>query len=385
MITIPGRIPIRIHPIFWFMILIIGWVNSFSITGTMIWAFVILFSVLIHEYGHALTALAFGQKAHIELVGLGGVTQRSGSKIKLWQEFIIVFNGPLAGFLLFVVAYFLYQRLGDNPPKNLWTYLVTITMYANFFWTIVNLLPVHPLDGGRLLSIILESFFGIRGIKISLFCSSILSVLIGLFFFSIGALLGGSLFLLLAFESYRAWRSSLAVSIQDRDDDLQQMLKQAEEVLRLGHDNEAQEQFAQIRAKAKEGVIYLTATEHMAAILSRQGQFTEAYKLLEPIQDYLSMDSLRLLHQLAYRDGKMQEAIRIGERSYQVYPSYDTALTMALSYASLGDVRPAVGWLRRAIDDGLPNLRVIINKEEFNKIRNSSTFQELLSEHLGAA
>ena len=41
----------------------IGWLNSALILGTAIWAVVILVSVLIHEYGHALTAFVFGQES----------------------------------------------------------------------------------------------------------------------------------------------------------------------------------------------------------------------------------------------------------------------------------------------------------------------------------
>ncbi len=105
MISIPVRIPINIHAFFWVLILMIGWLNSGSIPGTAIWAAVILVSVLIHEYGHAITAVAFGQIAEINLVGLGGITRRSGGgDLPRWRDFLIVLNGPLAGFALFFLS-----------------------------------------------------------------------------------------------------------------------------------------------------------------------------------------------------------------------------------------------------------------------------------------
>lgn len=377
MVTIPGRIPIRIYPFFWFMIAIIGWVSTNTVYGTLIWAVVIFFSVLIHEYGHALTALAFGQQAYIELVGLGGVTNRQGPKLELWKEFLIVINGPLAGFCLFLVAYMIYGHLGKNPTPTVFNSIIFVTMYANLIWTIMNLLPIHPLDGGRLFSIILESIFGLKGIKFSLIASSIFSLCISVFFFLIQALLAGSIFLLLAFESYSAWRGSLTISSKDQDDNLQLKLQQAEEDLRSNRYEEAKSRLEEIRDITQEGVLYNTATEYLANLLVNQGHPQEASVLLDSIRKSLSPEGLRLLHQLAYRSGDWKKAIELGNQAYQGFPSYEIALTNALCYASLNDPRPAVGWLQRAIGDGLPNPRVVLNKEEFDNIRSNALFQDL--------
>ena len=57
---------------------------------------------------------------------------------------------------------------------------------------------LYTLDGGRLLSIVLEGFFGVRGIKIAYFLSILIAAAVGLIFFALGAVLAGSLFLILA-------------------------------------------------------------------------------------------------------------------------------------------------------------------------------------------
>lgn len=376
MITIPGRIPIRIYPFFWLLICLIGWLSSYTVTGTLIWAVVIFFSVLIHEYGHALTAIAFGQTAHIELVGLGGVTVRHGPRQKLWKEFIIVLNGPLAGFMIYVIAsQFRYVLEGDAP--DLLKYTIFITMIANLFWTIVNLLPIHPLDGGKLLSIILESIFGMAGVRAALLISSVLAIAVSVYFFLNQSLLGGALFVMLAFESYRAWQGSGQLSAQDDNEELQKALKEAETSLRSGEEEKAQHQLEQLRDKTKEGMIYLAATELLAKLYAKQGHTKEAYELLKPLDDALSPESLKLLHQLAYKNGHLKEAIELGDRAYQVYPGYETALTNAFSYALLGEVKPAVGWLKRAIGDGLPNLKAHLKRPEFDNIRSLPLFREL--------
>lgn len=377
MISIPGKIPIRIYPFFWVLAAIIGWMASNSIEGTAIWVAIIVVSVLIHEFGHALTAVAFGNQAQIELIGLGGVTQRQGPKLSLWKDFLIVFNGPLAGFLLFMFATYLWSVLEKTHPHSLWTETIRITALANLWWTIINLLPVHPLDGGRLLSIFLESIFGMRGIKMSFLISSIIAVACSILFFIDRDLLPGAFLLLLAFESYRAWRSSIPMTLQDKDENLQLALKQAEEAFMQGHMSEAKEKFLNIRAQSKEGVVHQIATENLAKILAHEHEYQAAYDLLFPIQDRLSPDALRLLHQLAYRTGAIEAAISLGNRSYQAFPNYDTALINAFCYSLAGEVKPAVGWLQRAISDGLPNLRDVIEKAEFDPIRHTPQFQDL--------
>ena len=128
-----------------------------------IWTLVIVVSVLVHEFGHALTAIAFGQKAHIDLVAFGGLTHRHGPHLKLSQEFLIVLNGPLAGFALAIACYFLAGMIGERSPV---LYAIfEIGYIANIFWTVLNLLPIQPLDGGHLLRIVFEGMFGLRGVK----------------------------------------------------------------------------------------------------------------------------------------------------------------------------------------------------------------------------
>lgn len=378
MIRIPGKIPISIYPFFWLLAAGIGWINTSNILATLLWMVVILISVLVHEFGHALTALYFGQAPEIELIGFGGVTQRKGGgKLKLWQEFILVMNGPLAGLALGLLSFGLWQILMASNSSSIATYMVQIAFYINVFWTVLNLMPVQPLDGGKLLSIVLEAIMGLRGIKIALFISLALSATLGLLFFALQEVLIGVVFLMLAFENYRSWKSSLAVTEQDQNLILQHLLKEAERDMHNGYKDEALNKLQRIREISKAGVIYLSATEYAAAILVEKGDFKSAYTLLIPISNMLNPTSLRLLHQLAYRHGDWEKAVSLGTRSYQSSPSYDTAVINALCLSILGQVRPAIGWLQCAIREGLPNLPEILEKREFDNIRTDPLFLQL--------
>lgn len=377
MIKIPGTIPIYIHPFFWLLAAAIGWFSSLTIQGTLIWIGIILLSVLVHEYGHALTALACRQKVHIELMGFGGVTQREGGRLSLWKEFLIVLNGPLAGFLLCGAGWWIFRLLEQARPESLLVSWFFILFYVNLFWTIINLLPVHPLDGGKLLSLFLESFLGWKGVRAALFISLLFSSAVSLFLFTQQSFLGGSLFFLLAYENWRAWSSSGLLSQQDQNLVLQHLLKEAERELFQGKKPDALNKFMQIRELSKSGVIYLTASEYAAALLFEKGEAAAAHQILAPLKAKLSPSGLKLMHQLAYRLGEWSEAALLGEKVYRETPHYEVALMNAVSHSLLGHVRPAVGWLGCTIRDGLPNVQEELGRKEFDPIRHDPLFAQI--------
>jgi Zn-dependent protease len=377
MLIIPGKIPVRLNPLFLLLIVFIGWINSQTILGTVVWMVVVFFSVLAHEFGHALTAVVFGQSAQIELFALGGVTQRSGPPLKLWQDFVIVLNGPLAGLLLFFVA-FLFRLYFQGQPMNIVLYAIEITFFVNLFWTLVNLLPIQPLDGGHLLRIFLEGILGFRGIKLAYLISFLLSALVSLSFIALGSFLIGALFFMFAFESFRYWKNILPVREQDQNMALQNLFKKAESEIRSGKMEEAYKLLRSLREQAEAGVLFMAATEHMARIADQFGRAKEVYELLNPYARDLSPDGVQLLHQSAYHLGNWEEAIALGNRLFQYQPDYDTALINALCYAMLCQAQPAVGWLQTAINEGLPNLTEALRMREFDSIKDTQTFQSFL-------
>lgn len=112
------------------------------------------FSLLfIHEMGHFLTAKLFGWKVDkIYFYPYGGVTKFSDdlNKPKI-QELIIMIMGPFFQVLFFLgITHFLTMRE-----------LQTFTGY-HYSILFFNLLPIYPLDGGKLLNIILNYFLSFR-------------------------------------------------------------------------------------------------------------------------------------------------------------------------------------------------------------------------------
>ncbi|MCH9625456.1 MAG: hypothetical protein S4CHLAM123_06300 [Chlamydiales bacterium] len=379
MITIPGKIPVSIRPLFWVVAFFIGWMWTFTLTGALLCLAVILFSVLLHEFGHALTAVCFNQKTRIELAAFGGFTYREGPKLKLWEEFLVVLNGPIAGFFIFLASYTLYRYVHIQNEMLLFT--VKFAFIANLFWTIINLVPVLPLDGGHLLSIILEAIFGFKGVKMAIIAGIVIAISISILFFVMGMFLIGALFLILTFESFRSLQYYKIFSEKDRDASLQLLMKQADAEFQAGNAESALSKLSEVREKTQEGILYTLATQEMAEIYKNQEQYEKGYELLAPIKKSLSGDSLALYHFLAYMNSDFHTVVKIGSKCFQDNPSYDTALINALAYGMLAKPEPAVGWLECSLREGLPSVSQAVKREEFDPIRQDPRFISFQQSH----
>lgn len=380
MITIPGKIPIRIHPFFWLLIVAIGWINSQSIIGTAVWAAVILVSVLIHEFGHALTAVYFKQKTQIDLVGFGGLTSRRGKKLKLWQEFLIVLNGPLAGFALCGAVYPLF-RMVTLDSIQIWEYAVTITVYVNLFWTILNLLPIYPLDGGHLLRIGMEGLFGIKGVQLALIFSLALAGGLALLAFSFGWILIGAIMFVFAFDSYRHWNETRKMTPADSNETLQELMNDADKAIKVGNRELAEQKLWEVYNSTDRGVLHYNSAVYLANLMVTTGRFEKAYELLEPISSLLEDSVLPLYQQVAWKTGHIDEAAELSNRAYQSQPQYQTALLNAFIYGQRADPKAAMGWLKRAISDGLPDPKAALDSPHFRPIASSQEFQQSLQSY----
>lgn len=141
-----------------------------------IWVAGVLVSILVHELGHSLAFRLFGVSSHIVLYHFGGLAIPSGyggsapSRLKPAQQIIISAAGPLLqmSLAIFVGAIAIglgldlgstgrwLQSLGVGLPQSelpgsaAQAALIDALIYPSFFWSLLNLLPILPLDGGRI-------------------------------------------------------------------------------------------------------------------------------------------------------------------------------------------------------------------------------------------
>lgn len=361
-------IPVRISLFFWITAALIGYLNSGTFVGTLIWVGIIFVSILVHEFGHALTAKFFGQRPRIELVAFGGVTYPEGPSLSKGKEFLVVLNGPIFGLALFALATLAlpYASQGLVP-------IVRAIQVVNLFWTLVNLLPVLPLDGGQLVRIVLERLLGSKGTRVAIFSSGLISFAMSAFFFFSGALIIGVLFFLFGYQNIEAYRTMRVIVPLDTSDQGKEELARAIDAFLMNRKEEAERRFEALVKKSGSGVIYLTALEYLAKIKDDLGKLSEVYELLVKNEKDLSPESQVLLQRLAYEKHNYPLVIRLAKSCYRDLPSLEVALYAAKAHAALGEAEPALGWLQAALSEG----EVDLSDKAFDPLRDHPSFPSL--------
>jgi Zn-dependent protease len=126
------------------------------------WMFIVFVSVLVHELGHAVASRAFGYQPTITLAWLGGHTQPNAPGPIPWgRDVVLTLAGPLFGLLLGLACWVAHSAL-ESPSPAL-AYILRAGYMANFFWAVLNMVPVLPLDGGRISTVVAMRLFKERG------------------------------------------------------------------------------------------------------------------------------------------------------------------------------------------------------------------------------
>ncbi len=368
------KIPIKFSAAFFITAGLIGFINSYSAIGTIVWIGIILVSVLVHEYGHALTSLMFGQRPRIEFVAFGGVTIPEGKKISAGKEFLVVLMGPVFGLLLFFASLFLVRFQILSP---FFQSVFTVLAIVNLFWTAINLLPILPLDGGQLVRIILEVFIRTKAFKATLYLSIILGGLAAIGFFVTGFIFVGAIFLLLTFQNVETLRRFHFYSEADGQEENRTELKQIEELLKLGRVDEAASRLEKLLQNTKEGLIHTIASEYLARILFDHKEYKPVYEILSPIQKRISKEAKCLLFMSAYETKNYQKVIDLSGDCFSEKQTAEVALRAAASHAHEHDTKSAIEWLKTAKDFGGVNIEQVIRDEVYDSIRDDEAFKKL--------
>ena len=125
--------------------------QSGGVRDLVIWLVVATLSVLIHELGHAVVARTTGASPEIALTGFGGVTTfvppRQLSRLR---SLAISLAGPVVGLVVGAGLLGLYVAFSDSLWAGSWQRTaLQLGIFTCLGWSVINLLPVLPLDGGQ--------------------------------------------------------------------------------------------------------------------------------------------------------------------------------------------------------------------------------------------
>ncbi len=141
-------VTLRVHPLFLLILLL------YTLAGQGIMIAACVLALALHEAGHYAAACHLRLPvSEIELTPFGGAMQIAGSDGATGRSgFLLAAAGPLVNAICLAASYFVLQR--SAMPFMVWFALSNLSMLA------ANLLPILPLDGGRMVLALLSPRFG---------------------------------------------------------------------------------------------------------------------------------------------------------------------------------------------------------------------------------
>ncbi|PSR14488.1 MAG: site-2 protease family protein [Bacteroidetes bacterium] len=163
-------IQVYIH---WTFMILLAWilVMNYSAGHSLVeggWSLLFVLTlfgcIVLHEFGHALTARKFGIKTgDITLYPIGGIASLESMPEKPAQELLVAIAGPTVNFTIAVLLWGYLRVSGTFPDLAALKDSATLQdqsfvfnlFAANLLLATFNLLPAFPMDGGRVLRALL--------------------------------------------------------------------------------------------------------------------------------------------------------------------------------------------------------------------------------------
>ena len=220
---------------FWFWIALLLLNSNRGPAGEVIWVAVCFVSILLHEMGHVFAFRFFRRDASVVLYGFGGMAIPDRDVDGPFPAAVVAVAGPIAGFCLagltlaaasltggsvyfsrhmflpHLTAMLNYRMLLWPHGVSLYSHaiiLVNDLLFVNFYWGLVNLLPVWPLDGGHIVRALFEQWDGYDGRRKSLIVSAVVGGAVALAGFASGSMWLAIMFAIFAVSSLQSMQGA---------------------------------------------------------------------------------------------------------------------------------------------------------------------------------
>jgi Zn-dependent protease len=421
-------IPVEIQATFFVIVGLLGWAGS--VPNLLIWIGIAFASILLHELGHAVTARAFGSPTSILIYGFGGLT--SHQRISVKRDLLVTLAGPGAGLLAGAVLLLIDHAVGTvyGAPHVALVY----ALWINIAWSVINLLPVLPLDGGNAMRAIVHLVTGRDREQLVRQTSIAVAVIGGLIALRAGLLFTALLAVFFIGDNMRALRQRKdqahaaqlrAAETQLRANDPNAVVAAADQVLSQRPDptvsNVAQQlkAWALLRAHdigAAQSVIdalpegaapsfHLQAAllfaqhdnerglafavegfrrqapggQELMPYVADAGQVTALADRLLRIEPEYGLPAVFAMQVWLHQAGRYVDAVAVAQRSMHA-PGIDSgmvAFNAACSCALAGRADEAFAWLQQAVDAGFTDTNLFDTDADLASLRALPRFAEL--------
>ena len=180
-------------PLLFVWIGVVYWLQTGTVSGVLFglsFIAVLFICVVLHEYGHALTARRYGiGTRYITLLPIGGLAALERMPNDPGQEIVVALMGPAVNIVIAFVLFVALGLSGGGQPDDLElaapalmpaNFLQSV-LFANIFLAVFNMIPAFPMDGGRVLRAALSYQMGrLRATQLAASIGQGLALLFGL-------------------------------------------------------------------------------------------------------------------------------------------------------------------------------------------------------------
>lgn len=260
-------IPVRIEPAFLIIIAILGIdPNDPQPRFILSWLVIVTVSILVHELGHAVAFRAYGISPSIVLQGFGGLTSGSG-ELTPARHIVVSLAGPITALVLLGLPS--WWLLANGTTTGDARVMLAQVVWVNIGWSVLNLMPILPLDGGQVFLGILEWTTRGRGRRIAEIVSVVVAVVLGVLAWRVGMTFGALLAVMFAGINLSSLSRVKAVELGDR-------LSAAHRALLEHRPAEAEQEAAAVLAKRPSGATLQWASELLGWARLWQGDLAGA-------------------------------------------------------------------------------------------------------------
>ena len=431
-------IPVRIGLGFWLMTFVFGFRSdrpfAAGLRAALAWTAIVLFSILLHEMGHALAARRFGARPSIKLHAFGGLTF-TGIHTSRVRQVVISLAGPLMGFAFGALVFFVSRRFSIGANQK---WLIDQLLWVNIGWGIINLVPVVPLDGGHVLAAVL----GPRNVFATWAISGAAAAAIALLGFKLHSPFMMVLFGFAAIHAIGNARTAWA-GIADRRAGLEDQLQKARNALDRGDLDDAwlladdvvrrartqpvrnggwtaiawvfvgrgdglraRQALTKVdppfaidpytiaavedaagdpsRARTvleearKQGYRTPEASKLLIDLSARDGRLERSIDLALDDADILNPDDVRAVQRAALETGSARGAARLAARLFELHGRADDALAEARSLIVAGDIESALAAIVHALQVGADRI-AIRGDAGFASLAGDERFEKILT------
>ncbi len=422
-------IPVHIEASFFVIVALLG-LGGGSPTVVACWVAVVVVSVLLHELGHAVAFRIYGQRPRIVLQGMGGLTSGS-APLTGSRDIVVSLAGPLSALLLLGVPALLIPDSGGN---SVWDISRRLLVFVNIAWSVVNLLPVLPLDGGQVAASVLRRFKGEDGQLLAYKVSIAVAGAAAIYAYQVGYVFGALFALFFIATNYASFRQERLTrqrqplvlgyqallandpdaAVAAADGVLATTPAPVPEVVASAVELKAWARYSTDGASAAASVLEdmpsgVTPNGFLTGLLALEAgrtpealdAFVEAFGrsqsgpwsiivaegvgrtgLVEELADRLlaspaaGVDALVHLQSHLHAAGRFPEAALVGQRAFDAGPEQPAhvAYDVACSWARAGKPDDALDWLERAADAGLAEPGLVDDDPDLAPLRSSARY-----------